>query len=63
MLQEMVLADGSTAPITGPAAKFSRTPTRVRRAAPKAGADTDQVLAEVGLDEAERARLRELGAV
>jgi formyl-CoA transferase len=63
MLQEMVLADGSTAPITGPAAKFSRTPTRVRRAAPKAGADTDEVLAEVGLDEAERARLRELGAV
>jgi formyl-CoA transferase len=63
MLQEMVLSDGSTAPLTGPAAKFSRTPTRVRAAAPRAGADTDEVLAEIGLDEEERQRLRKFGAI
>ncbi|NYT95630.1 CaiB/BaiF CoA-transferase family protein [Salinispora sp. H7-4] len=47
MLQPTSLCDGSTAPIVGPAAKFSRTPTRVRRGAPEPGADTAQVLAEL----------------
>ena len=32
MLQDAVLEDGSVAPLTGPALKFSRTPTRVRHA-------------------------------
>jgi formyl-CoA transferase len=47
MLQRVRLPDGTSAPLTGPAAKFSRTPTRVRRAAPVAGADTADVLAEI----------------
>jgi formyl-CoA transferase len=34
MLQPTPLEDGSIVPITGPAAKFSRTPTRVRSGAP-----------------------------
>jgi formyl-CoA transferase len=59
MLQEMKLSDGSVAPLTGPAAKFSRTPTRVRSAAPLPGADNDEVLGSLGYDEHQRAALRE----
>jgi len=46
LLQPTELSDGSRAPLTGPAAKFARTPTRIRRAAPAAGADTAEVIAE-----------------
>ncbi|MBB6347770.1 CaiB/BaiF CoA transferase family protein [Nonomuraea muscovyensis] len=49
MLQDVTLHDGTTAPLTGPPAKFSRTPTRIRRAAPRAGNDTEDVLREWGL--------------
>jgi formyl-CoA transferase len=58
MLQPTELEDGSRAPVVGPAAKFSRTPTRIRRGAPSLGADTDEVLAELGLDAEARERLR-----
>ncbi len=58
MLQPTELADGSIAPLTGPAAKFSRTPTRVRRAAPPPGADNDDVLTELGYSNDRRAELR-----
>ncbi|HEV2885545.1 MAG TPA: CoA transferase [Jatrophihabitans sp.] len=44
MLQQTVLSDGSDAPLVGPPVKFSRTPTRIRRAAPAPGADTAEVL-------------------
>ncbi len=58
MLQWARQSDGSEAPITGPAAHFSRTPTRVRSGAPALGAHNDEILEELGLDAAERERLR-----
>jgi formyl-CoA transferase len=53
MLQDVRLSNGSHARIVGPPAKFSRTPTRVRAGAPQAGADTTEILAELGLDQAD----------
>ncbi|MFD0900345.1 CaiB/BaiF CoA transferase family protein [Actinomadura sediminis] len=41
------LSDGSVAPLVAPPARFSRTPTGIRRAAPAPGADTAEVLAEL----------------
>ena len=43
--------------------KLSATPVQVRRAPPLLGQHTDEVLAELGLPAAERARLRERGVV
>jgi formyl-CoA transferase len=48
MLQQTVLGDGSSAPLVGPPVKFSRTPTRIRTAAPAPGQHTAEVLG--GLD-------------
>ncbi len=39
---------GPPLPLTGPAAKFSRTPTRVRSAAPALGQDNRAILAQLG---------------
>jgi len=58
MLQPTLQPDGSTVPVTGPPAKLSRTPIRVRSAAPALGAHDDEILAELGYDEGSRARLR-----
>jgi formyl-CoA transferase len=44
MLQDTTLHNGTRAPLTGPAVKFSRTPTRIRHAAPAPGADTDSIV-------------------
>jgi formyl-CoA transferase len=63
MLQPVAVTGGAEVPLTGPAAKFSRTPTRVRSAAPALGAHTDEVLAEVGLSAAELERLRQDGVL
>ena len=58
MLQQTRLADGSSAPITGPAVKFSRTPTRVRTCAPEIGEHNVEILDSIGLDaDAQRALL------
>jgi formyl-CoA transferase len=59
MLQPTEQQDGSVAPITGPAVKFSRTPTRVRSGAPSLGRHTEEILADLGLEESERRRLRD----
>ncbi|MGR8948903.1 MAG: CaiB/BaiF CoA transferase family protein [Gammaproteobacteria bacterium] len=51
MLQTTTLADGTNVPVTGPAAKFSRTPTKVRTAAQPLGADTGRILKGLGYSE------------
>ena len=58
-----VYAEAAVGWLRGPAATFSRTPTRVRWGAPALGADTDEILHELGIDEAERRRLREDGTI
>jgi formyl-CoA transferase len=63
MLQDVAQSDGTTQPITGPAAKLSRTPIRVRSGAPALGADNDAVLREAGYDEEAIAALRRSGVV
>jgi len=62
MLQE-VERRGARVPVTGPAAKLSRTPVRVRFPARELGADTEAVLAEIGVGGNERRALREAGVV
>ena len=59
MLQDTPQLDGSSAPIVGPAAKFSRTPTRVRSGAPALGAHDGEILEELGLSTQEIDALRE----
>ena len=49
--------------LVGPAFDLSRSPMRSPSAAPEHGADTEAVLAELGLDETEVARLRACGAI
>lgn len=63
MLQQVAQEDGKLAPITGPAAKFSRTPIWIRSGAPALGAHTDEILAELGIDNEARKRLRDNGVV
>ncbi len=61
MLQTPSGPAGSAVPVTGPAAKLSRTPLRVRSAAPALGAHEDEILDELGIAPERRRRLREQG--
>ena len=63
MLQQTELNDGVTAPITGPAVKFSRTPTRVRSCAPEIGEHNAEILASIGLDANAQQALSESGVI
>ncbi len=63
MLQDVAQEDGTLRPITGPAAKLSRTPLRVRSGAPALGAHNDEILREAGFDTTAIAELRKLGVV
>ncbi len=63
MLQEVEQEDGEKAPITGPAAKFSRTPIRVRKRAAALGEHNDEILTELGFDATARERLRSIKVI
>lgn len=63
MLQPTQLSNGETVPLTGPAAKFSRTPTRVRHAAPTLGQDNRDIYGELGFDEAQLKKLHDEGVI
>jgi formyl-CoA transferase len=55
--------EGTQIPLTGPAAKFSRTPTRIRTGPPALGEHTDAILEELGVAPDERAQLRSDGVI
>lgn len=62
------VARGTFAEVNGvvqpaPAPRFSRTPATLSRPPQLAGANTEEVLAAWGIDDAERQRLRDSGAI
>ena len=63
MLQQTKLHNGVTAPITGPAVKFSRTPTRVRSCAPEIGEHNAEILTSIGLDAKDQQALSASGVI
>jgi len=63
MLQTVKIADGKEIPITAPAAKFSRTPIKIRHRAPTLGEHNKEIMAELGYDADELQRLAEIGAI
>ena len=63
MLQTVRMDDGTQLAVPGIVPKLSLTPGAHRRNAPTLGQDTDAVLREVGLSEAQIAVLRERGIV
>ena len=63
MLQDTRQADGSIVPITGPAAKFSRTLTRVRTAASALGAHDEEILQDLGFSALDIVQLQEKGVI
>ena len=63
MLAEITLPDGTPLAVPGIVPKLSRTPGGQARLAPALGQDTDAVLREVGLSEAQIAALRARGVV
>ncbi len=63
MLQQVHMTDGGSLAVPGFVPKLSDTPGSHRRNAPALGQDTDAVLREVGLSEAQIAALRARGVV
>jgi crotonobetainyl-CoA:carnitine CoA-transferase CaiB-like acyl-CoA transferase len=51
------------APVADTPVRLSATPGGIRHRAPKLGEHTDEILAELGFDDAEVARLREARVV
>ena len=63
MIDSVTLADGFPLAVPGVVPKLSRTPGAHRRNAPALGQDSDAVLREIGLTEAQISALRERGIV
>ncbi len=62
-IQVVKQPSGAVLRMEGPPAKMSRTPVRIRRAAPQHGMDTDEVLEAAGFDALRRSKLRERGVI
>jgi formyl-CoA transferase len=58
MSQQIEHEDGKTMPLTGPAAKSSRTPIRIRTRATRSGEQTEAILKKLGIGAAECDNLR-----
>jgi formyl-CoA transferase len=63
MLQEMQLEDGGRLMVPGIVPKLSATPGSQRTNAPRLGENTDEILREIGLTDAQIAQLREKGVI
>ena len=63
MLQPTMLADGNIVPITGPAVKFSRTPTSVRNRATEIGEHNAEIRDSIGLDAKAQQALADSGII
>lgn len=63
MLQPQTTRDGDTIEVPGVVPKLEATPGRLRSPAPRLGEDTDAVLREVGLSDAQITALRERGVI
>ena len=63
MLVPQATRDGYTVEVPGVVPKLSLTPGTIRRSAPHVGDDTEAVLREVGVTEAQIAALRERGLI
>ena len=63
MILQTVMADGSALALPGIVPKLSRTPGSHRRNAPEIGQDTDAVLQDIGLTEAQIQALKDKGIV
>jgi formyl-CoA transferase len=62
-IQSVRQPSGAEIKMEGPPAKMSRTPVRIRRAAPQHGMDTNEVLEAAGFDPARRNKLRSQGII
>ena len=61
MVQEVVSAHHGPQRMVGQPVQLARTPSRIVRSAPRRGEHTEEVLAEIGLDTDDIARLKSLG--
>ena len=60
-IQTIKMQDGSNLEVPGVLPKLSRTPGSIKTLAPTIGQNTDEVLKEIGLSEAQIASLKERG--
>ena len=63
MIQQMQMPDGTPIDLPAPVPKLSKTPGQTRWVGPALGEHTDEILQEIGLDDAAREQLRRDGTI